>query len=164
LGSILLPLLSFSVQAADRVYLKPSEFLKGHFRGTIPPTRSLSLQADQQNRIKRLLGRAYTPGRVRYWTDGKKTVWILEEIGKTKPITTGYAVRGGKIEDVKVLIYRESHGWEVSSPSFTNQFKNATLGSSGRLSRKINGISGATLSVNALTKLGRVALYLNTLK
>jgi len=161
MGSILFPI---PVMGADRVYMKPSDFLKSHFRGSIPPTRSHTLTGDQQNRVKRLLGRAYTPGRVRYWTDGQRTVWILEEIGKTKPITTGYAVKGGKIEEVKVLIYRESHGWEVSSPSFTNQFKKATLESNGRLSRKVNGISGATLSVNALTKLGRVALYLESVK
>ena len=67
----------------------------------------------------------------------------------------------GKILDVKVLIFRESRGWEVKYPFFTDQFKDATLVTGNNLDRKIDGISGATLSVNALTKLGRLALFLH---
>ena len=63
--------------------------------------------------------------------------------------------------DVKVLIFRESRGWEVRYPFFTDQFKGATLVTDNNLDRKIDGITGATLSVNALTKLGRIALLLH---
>ena len=98
--------------------------------------------------------------RIIYWADESRSAWILEEIGKVKPITTGYVVNRGKIERVAVLIYRESRGWEVRHKFFTDQFIGATVDGDYRLDRGIDGISGATLSVDALTRLGRLALYL----
>ena len=48
--------------------------------------------------------------------------------------------------------------------SFTNQFKGAVLGTSGKLSRKVNNIAGATLSTRAMMEMGRVALYLDQIR
>ena len=62
---------------------------------------------------------------------------------------------------MRVLIYRESHGWEVRYPFFTDQFQGLELSSKNRLNKKIDGISGATLSVNALTRLSKLALFLH---
>ena len=91
-------------------------------------------------------------------------VVILEEIGKTKPITTGFVVKGGQIEMVKMLIYRETIGAEVRRTSFTNQFKGATIDSKGKLTRRINNISGATLSTRATMEMGRLAVYLDQIR
>ncbi len=110
------------------------------------------------------MGHEYRPSRVRYWTYRGKMVVILDELGKTQPITTGYVVSGGKIELVKMLIYRETIGAEVRRTSFTNQFKGAALGSSGKLSRRVNNIAGATLSTRAMMEMGRVALYLDQIR
>jgi uncharacterized protein with FMN-binding domain len=85
----------------------------------------------------------------------------LEEIGKEQPITTGIVVEDGKIDQVKVLVFRESRGFEVRYPFFTDQFRGATLREGLDLDREIDGISGATLSVRALTKLARLALLLH---
>ncbi len=112
-------------------------------------------------RVNEIMGHAYRRLRVRYWRRDDRTAWILEEIGKVKPITTGVVVRAGALERVKVLIYRETHGWEVRHPFFTDQFKGLTLGNGKRLNERIDGISGATLSVSALTRLGALALYLH---
>lgn len=100
---------------------------------------------------------------MRYWRDLERTVWILEEIGKTQPITTGISVRSGEIERVQVLIYRESHGWEVRYPFFTDQFRGMSLEADQTLSEHVDGISGATLSVRALTTLARLALRLDAI-
>ena len=113
---------SLTGQAATTVYQKPSDFIKSVCGGKIPTTRSITLSASHQSRIKRLMGHAYRPSRVRYWMSGSRMVVILEEIGKTQPITTGFVVQGGKIELVKMLIYRETIGAEVRRTSFTNQF------------------------------------------
>ncbi len=78
-----------------------------------------------------------------------------------KPITTGLAVDDGAIERIRVLVYRESRGWEVRYDFFTAQFIGARLDGDARLDRRIDGISGATLSVRALTNLARLALYLH---
>lgn len=145
--------------AAEKTYEKPSDFLKRHF-GNVPATRVIELDRRQQGGLKAALGHAYPQTRIRYWKEGGKTAWILDEIGKTEPITTGFIIRNGAISEIKVLIYRESHGWEVSRPFFTRQFIGAKL-AGGRLERDIDGIVGATLSVRALTRLSAAALYLS---
>jgi hypothetical protein len=149
------------VEASTTVYQKPSEFIAANFGGKLPTTRALKLSGTHQAMMKRFLGHSYKPSTVRYWAQGGTFVVILEEIGKTQPITTGFVVKGGRIDQVKVLIYRESHGFEVSRSSFTKQFRKAGLKSDGKLDRRVDGITGATLSVRALTGLARVALYLD---
>jgi hypothetical protein len=59
------------------------------------------------------------------------------------------------------LIFRESRGWEVRHAFFTDQFDQATLTRNTELDRTIDNISGATLSVRAVTKLSRIALLLD---
>lgn len=66
-----------------------------------------------------------------------------------------------KIQLVRVLAFRESRGWEVRHSFFTDQFKRVGLTSEGTLDGRIDGISGATLSVRVLTKLARLALVLH---
>ena len=161
-GTIVLGLLGLTAApAAEKVYEQPSAFLIRHF-GSMPKTRSLSLDKHQQKQLATILGHRYAQQKVRYWADGGKSAWILDEIGKTEPITTGFIIRGGTISELKVLIYRESHGWEVSRPFFTRQFNGAALKGT-RLSKPVDGIVGATLSVRALTKLSAAALYLSQL-
>jgi len=152
-----------SAFSAERIYQKPSDFIRESL-GTIPATRALSLNAGQQKVVRAILGKRYKTSSIRYWSVGKKTAFILEEIGKTEYITTGYLVSGGKISSVKVLVYRETHGWEVGRPSFTKQFRGARLAQGMQLNKGVKNIAGATLSVRALTKLARLALYLETLK
>lgn len=105
-----------------------------------------------------MLGHAFGSLRVRYWFNGETSAWILDEIGKELPITIGVAVAQGAIRDVRILEFRESRGWEVRFPFFTDQFREATLRDDGRLDRKIDNITGATLSVKAVTRIARVAL------
>ena len=70
-------------------------------------------------------------------------------------------INNGRIERVRVLIFRESRGWEIRHAFFTDQFDNASLYKDTQLDRHIDNISGATLSVRAVTKLARVALLLD---
>ncbi|HEY9036544.1 MAG TPA: FMN-binding protein [Pseudomonadales bacterium] len=107
-----------------------------------------------------ILGHAPGYLRLRYWPVDGGTVWIMDEIGKERPITVGVVVRAGAITRVKVLEYRESRGGEVRYPFFTKQFQGATLHEQ-QLDRSIDGISGATLSVRAVRNVARLALYLD---
>lgn len=106
-----------------------------------------------------ILGHPYPGLRIRYWLQEPRSAWILEEIGKEKPITVGLVVNGGKLEKVRILAFRESRGWEVRHPFFTRQFDGVGLTADQQLDHDIDGISGATLSVRALEKLARLALY-----
>ena len=149
------------ISLAKGTYLEPEKFLQQVFSGTPPEPKKLWIKKDLKAEIKEIMGHDLKMLRLRYWDDGVKRAWILEEIGRDKPITVGLVTANGKILDVKVLIFRESRGWEVRYPFFTDQFKDATLVTGNNLDRKIDGISGATLSVNALTKLGRLVLFLH---
>jgi hypothetical protein len=100
--------------------------------------------------------------RIRYWQQNERSAWILNEIGKEQPITFGVVIDAGKVAHVKVLAFRESRGWEIRYPAFTRQFSNAALVGL-ELDRHIDGVSGATLSVWAMTAVTRLALYLDTL-
>ena len=145
----------------EEVYLAPEDFLAETFPDAVPGPQVLWLGDQLQERSRGILHHAYPALRVRYWRQGERTAWILEEVGKERPITTGIVVDGGRIERVQVLIYRESRGFEVRYPAFTRQFEGARL-REGReaeaLDQRIDGISGATLSVSALKRLAALAL------
>lgn len=146
---------------AAEVYLPPEHFLAEAFGGTVPAPKVLWITGEAKTGIEDILGHGLGVLRLRYWMEGARTAWILEEIGKTQPITTGIVVDQGRIARISVLIYRESRGWEVRHSFFTDQFIGASLAEDRELDRGIDGISGATLSVRALTKLARLALFLH---
>ena len=60
-----------------------------------------------------------------------------------------------------MILAAQKRGWEVRYPFFTDQFDKASLNEEMQLDRSIDNISGATLSVRAVTKLARVALLLD---
>ena len=144
---------------AEQVYQKPEEFLS-HAFGAKPETRHLILKGDLAADVKSILGHRYGKLRVPYWQQDCRSVWILEEIGKERPITTGFVVSPQGLEKVKVLVFRESRGWEVKHDYFSRQFTHAKL-NSHKLDRRIDNISGATLSVRAVTNISRMALLLH---
>jgi hypothetical protein len=166
---ILLGLLGSSIALAGGVYQKPADFINQVFNQQPPKAEVLWLSDELKQQIAEILDHKYKGLRVRYWqqkpdTAGRtasKSAWVLEEIGKEKPITTGIVINNGKIELVKILVFRESRGWEVRHDFFTDQFKQAKLAQHNQLDRPIDNISGATLSVRAVSKLARIALLLD---
>ena len=147
------------VSAADeQIYLTPDAFLAEAF-ATPPPPSMLWITAEIQPDIEKILGHPPPRLRQRYWKDGAKTAWILEEIGKEEFITAGFVIANDRIERARVLIYRESRGMEVRYPAFLKQFEGAQLADKRRLSKRIDGIAGATLSVWAMERMARAALY-----
>lgn len=157
---LVLYLLTFQASQAEKVYLAPTDFIAQSFENT-PEQKALWFTTETKAGIRKVFGEDYPGLRIRYWRDGNRTAWILEAIGKVKLITTGFLIEDDRMLQMRVLVYRESHGWEVRYPFFTNQFKGLELNSDAKLSQNIDGISGATLSVNALTRLAQLALYLH---
>ena len=88
-------------------------------------------------------------------------MWILDTLGRTGIITAGIVIQRGRVERVEVLVFRERRGQGVQAASFTRQFEGAALTDRGGLDRRIDGITGATISVRAVTNLARLALYLD---
>jgi len=145
---------------ARGTYQTPQAFLEESFPEGVPPPRILWLKGELRSAVREILGHRYPALRIRYWRRDGRTAFILEEIGKDEPITVGILVREGRIERIRVLIFRESRGDEVRHDFFTRQFEGARLDERRRLDRTIDNISGATLSVRAMKKLARLALLL----
>jgi hypothetical protein len=147
---------------ADTTYLAPDDFIKETFGGSPPKVQFLWLDATAQDKLKAIFGHAYPQARLRYWRSDGKTAWILEDIGKEFPITAGFVVKDREIDHASVLIYRESRGDEIHYPSFLKQFGGTHL-KDEQLAPGIDGISGATLSVDAMRRMARAALTLDAL-
>jgi len=155
-------LLLFSLQSMAEVYLSPKAFLQQTFSSKkIPKSQVVWLSGALADEVKGILGHRYKKARVRYWKNSQRSAWILDEIGKEKPITVGVVVKNKQIERLQVLVFRESRGWEVRHSFFTDQFKGRVLSAKKRLDQSVDNISGATLSVRAVSKLARLALLLD---
>ncbi|MDF1589016.1 MAG: FMN-binding protein [Gammaproteobacteria bacterium] len=146
--------------SARGVYQTDEDFLSEIFANNVPKSQVVWLKGEVRQSVSDILGHDYKGLRIRYWRDQNKSVWILEEIGKEQPITFGVVISRQKVEVVKVLAFRESRGDEIRYPAFTQQFEHVTL-DGNKLDRHIDGISGATLSVWAMTSVVRMALYLD---
>jgi len=159
---IFIALLLFQLPAfAGGQYLEPDEFIRLAFPEKQPKAKAMWLSKTHRENIKQILAHDFRKLRLRYWRQDTKTAWILEEIGKEKPITFGIVINNEKLENIKVLAFRESRGDEIRHDFFTKQFLQATIKKNLQLDRHIDGISGATLSVRAITKVARIALYLH---
>ena len=145
---------------AKGTYQPPNEFVNEAFAQQ-PEAQVIWIKGALREQIEKILQHRYKAKRIRYWQHDKRSVWVLDEVGKKKPITVGFIIDENKISRLKVLVFRETRGWEVRYPFFTKQFNHLTLNSDNNLSTSIDGISGATLSVRALKKLARIALLLN---
>ncbi|MFO1463892.1 MAG: FMN-binding protein [bacterium] len=145
------------VQAQTTVYLKPSDALKLIFKDSQevvkeehPLSPELIRQASQRLGYEPPKG-SYTfyVGKTQGAVDGYAL--IDDQVGKVQPITFITRINPqGQVDSVEVMVYRESHGGEVTSRRFLNQFKQKSLNSELRLHGDIINVSGATLSSQAL--------------
>ena len=152
--------------SAESVYQKNTAFVSQAFEGDVPKVEMLWLSGEDKKQIAQILNHPFNSLRIRYWQQADSSgvqhvVWILNEIGKEKPITVGVHIKNQQIVNLKVLAFRESRGDEVRHEFFTSQFKAAELTQKNQLTQHIDGITGATMSVRALTKVARLALWLN---
>ncbi len=117
------------------VYQEPRDFIHEVFTGDPPEPAALWITPALREPIEDILGHPPSKMRMRYWRRGDRTAWIVEEIGKEKPITTGFVIE---------------------------QFREAALEPDGDLDRHIDSISGATLSVSAIKRLAKLTLFLDS--
>ena len=134
------------------------QFLSDQFTDKTPRPKRLWVKAELKTQIQKILSRPIKQLSYRYWQADNKTIWVLDEIGKERDITTAVVIKGNQIEQIKVLVYRESRGGEVQVPWFTQQFVGAQ--SKDNWQKNIDSISGATLSVNAMKMQAELALFL----
>ena len=71
----------------------------------------------------------------------------------------------GKIRNVEILAYRESHGYEVRLPAWRKQFVGKDKTAPIKVSEDIASISGATMSATHVTDgVRRVVAVVDALK
>jgi FMN-binding protein len=72
--------------------------------------------------------------------------------GKDQPITFLVAAdTADRLRDIDILVYREPYGGEVAYEAWRRQFRGKSAADSLEAGRNIRNISGATISVNAVT-------------
>ncbi len=150
---------AFAAQAENTI-LSPDDFLTASFPQARPPAQMLWLTGNLREAATEVLGHPPQSLRVRYWRTESRSAWILEAIGKESPITAGFVVENGHLQRAEVLIYRESRGGEIRFRSFLAQFPGLRL-QGNKLDRSIDNITSATLSVNAMKRMARLALLLD---
>ena len=158
---VVLVLGMLTTASASDDHIAPEEFLQRVFAGVEPDSGTVWLTGETAEIATSILGHKPDYLRLRYWHDAGQEAWIVDEIGKTEPITIGIVIADNAIKDIQVLAFRESRGWEIKHDFFTRQFKGVGLDRRMRLDSAIDGISGATLSVRAMNNVSRLVLYLS---
>lgn len=168
IAGLFAPLLLAGQGMGTEVYLTLEEAPRTVFpeadrweRKDIPVAAALS------QRIKQLVGRAkptiWEPFYISFIAskDGQVIGYavICEEIGKHRPITFIAGVTpDGKVKDVAIMMYREPQGGEIRRTSFLKQFSGKQLSNAIMPRQDIRSLSGATLSVRAMSRGVRKAL------
>ena len=116
------------------------------------------LPKDVKKTIQNTVKQKFFRDEVNLWTitnkDSLKYYAILDNvIGKTMPITFLCIFnQSAKVEHSSIIKYREPYGGEVGNKKWLNQFIEYNDSSPYKVGGDISGISGATLSVNSITK------------
>ena len=161
--NIILIKLIFLSSAFAKLEIEEENFIKKMQASESFEKSRMILNKEQLKQVQIPMGDKYKKRIFKYWKSEDRTLWILNSIGKYKPITTGFIVKECKIESAHVLIYREQHGYEIKYPSFLSQFINLKINDELRLTGNIDNISGATLSVNSMDRMARTALILDNI-
>ena len=91
---------------AKGAYQQPEEFVSKAFTQQ-PEPQVVWVKGELRTQIEHILQHKYNARRIRYWQLDKRSVWVLDEIGKKKPITVGIIIDDNKISELKVLVFRE---------------------------------------------------------
>lgn len=142
-------------------FMTVDAFLSQVYGEPLPGMSLLPLRGDLRDQVETALGHRYRGLRLRYWQQGNVTTWIIDEKSKDMPMTLAVAVGPAGITHLNVLVYREPRGGEVHQAFFRQQFVGMTLQDDLSLSREVDGITGATLSVDAVSRVAAMALLLH---
>jgi len=119
---------------------------------------ALSLNAAQKQAVTTLAGPQPPHRSLRAWKAFRGDellghVFVDEVLGRQEMITYAMAVdRSGHLGALEVLSYRESHGGEIRSSAWRNQFDGRQGLEHLRFGTDIKNIAGATLSCEHVTQ------------
>ena len=132
---------------------------------------TLQLLADEARTVANSTGLALraAPLRALVALGGEKPIGVVVVdgvIGKFEMIDFAVGIAAdGKIRNVEILTYRESHGYEVRLPAWRKQFVGKAKTDKLRVDEDINNISGATMSATHVTDgVRRIVVMVDALK
>ena len=120
--------------------------------------KKFNISAELKNNIERECEQKFFQDNVIYWEieddDELKYIAIIDNVyGKTLPITFLVIFNlDGSIHSSTIVKYREPHGGEVSGENWLSQFKGKNKSFSFDVGEDVQAISGATISVNSVTR------------
>lgn len=139
------------------VYLTPEQAIDLAFPDADEVQRqSLSLNAELRARIQERSRNRVAFSKMDVYigmSQGKPVGYAMihHVKGKARPITFMTVIGpDGKVRQVEILAYRESHGGEIRYPSFLKQFIGKNISDPIRNKMDIRNISGATISCRAV--------------
>ncbi|MBC7414300.1 MAG: FMN-binding protein [Herminiimonas sp.] len=118
---------------------------------------SLQLTTDQMRQVEKLSGLAARSVGWRVFAAYKNNqllghVFLDDVIGKVELISYAVAVApDGGVQQIEILAYRESHGFEIRNLAWRRQFAGKTAQAGLKVGEGIANISGATLSCTHVT-------------
>jgi hypothetical protein len=140
----------------------PERFVETVF-GELPAVQKIRLSGEAKDEVQAVYGGRYPGFFVSYWQQGDQRVWVLRARGKHGFVHAGVVTRNGRVVRIQVLSSKEQRGRMIETPRFLDQFAGAGLKAGAKLDRRVDGISGATYSVNAIKKMAQTALVLDAM-
>ncbi len=119
---------------------------------------TLKLTHELKSSIQNKVRQAFYRDNLYYWKimqqDSTLAYAFLDNvIGKSMPITFLVILnQEGEVLESQVIKYREAYGGEVGNDNWLSQFNALSVTSEFMVGKNIDGISGATISVNSLTR------------
>ncbi len=116
------------------------------------PSQEIKIYSEKKARSRFMFDHVY------FWKISESNslvgVAILDNVlGKSLPITylTCFNM-DGQLINAHIVKYREDYGYEVGNKRWLNQFIGLGINSDFIIGKNIDGISGATISVNSVTR------------
>lgn len=160
------------ILSANDIRDKTEETIHNVFPGDVNTEMiTFQLPADLKTSIEKEVRQKFFEDKLYIWKvtkNGEVTGFaILDNVyGKSMPITFLVIFDGNcKILNSSVIKYREPYGGAVRNEEWNSQFKNKDADSGYDVGIDIDGISGATISVNSISKgVRKLALLMPEIK
>lgn len=142
-----------SVPGHATVYLTPAQAQEAIFPGARMTAADVSLSDAQAEAITSASGMRVRNRDVKVWkVEGGGWLIIDEVLGKHEFITYAVGLNAdGSVEQIEIMDYRETYGYQVRNADWRAQFVGKTSQSKLQLEEDITNISGATLSSRHIT-------------
>ncbi len=127
----------------------------------IGPEQTLAVKGDVRLLCKDALGYEYPLGLIIYRRNNNTAAWQIATKGKHGLITSLFIIKEGQIIDCRVLSSKEVRGKQIAKKRYLKQFTGLSLLKPNKLSKRVDGISGATTSSKAMMHAAILALRLD---